>query len=91
MLSMIISAALVLAAAVYAQLQIPRFTSSPRAARLTRVGLAVLGLIFGYVAADNFGDAEAPVVLTFLIAFGAVHVPAALILLIKHAAGAGKS
>jgi hypothetical protein len=51
----------------------------------------VLGLVFGYVAADNFAQAEAPVFLTFLIGFGAVHVPAALILLIKRAAGAGRS
>jgi hypothetical protein len=58
---------------------------------LTRLGLAVLGLVFGYVAADNFAAAEVPVVLTFLIGFGAVHVPAALILLIKKTAGAGKS
>ena len=58
---------------------------------LTRIGLAALGLVFGYVAADNFSAAEAPGMLTFLIAFGAVHVPAALILFIKRTAGAGKS
>jgi hypothetical protein len=88
---MVISAALVLGAAIYAQLQIPRFTASPRAATLLRAGLFVLGLVFGYVAADNFSKAEAPALLTFLIGFGAVHVPAALILLLKRAAGTGKS
>ena len=88
---MIVSAAAVLAAAIYAQREIPRFTASARAARLTRSGLIVLGLVFGYVAADNFSAADGPGLLTFLIAFGAVHVPAALILLIKRAAGAGKS
>jgi hypothetical protein len=91
MLQMILGAAVVLAAAIYAQTDIGRFTASAKATRLTRIGLLLLGIVFGYVAADNFGDAEAPVVLTFLIAFGAVHVPAALILLVKHASGAGKS
>ena len=87
----IVSAAVVLAAAIYAQHQIPRYTASPRAALLTRAGLIVLGLVFGYVAADNFSAADAPALLTFLFGFGAVHVPPALILLIKRAAGAGKS
>ena len=87
----IVSAAVVLAAAIYAQQQIPRYTASPRAALLTRAGLIVLGLVFGYVAADNFSAADAPGLLTFLIGFGAVHVPPALILSIKRAAGAGKS
>jgi len=91
MLAMIVSAAVVLAAAAYAQTHIGQFTKTAKAATLTRLGLAVLALVFGYVAADNFGAAEAPVVLTFLIGFGAVHVPAALILLVKRAAGAGKS
>jgi hypothetical protein len=89
--TLILSAALVLAAAIYAQHQIPRYTASPRAALLTRAGLILLGLVFGYVAADNFSSADGPGLLTFLIGFGAVHVPAALILFIKHAAGAGKS
>ena len=84
-------AALALAAAAYAQLEVPRLTASARAALLTRAGLVVLGLVFGYVAADNLSDAGMPPVLTFLIAFGSVHVPAALILLIKRAGGAGKS
>jgi hypothetical protein len=88
---MIFVAALVLAASIYAQHQIPRFTASPRTALLTRAGLIALGLVFGYVAADNLSEAGIPPLLTFLIGFGAVHVPAALILFLKHAAGAGKS
>ena len=88
---MIFLTALALGAAIYAQQQIPRFTARPRAALLTRVGLLLLGLVFGYVVADNFSSTNAPGVLTFLIGFGAVHVPPALILLIKRAAGAGKS
>ena len=89
--TMIVAAALVLAASIYAQLQIPRYTASPRAALLMRAGLIVLGLVFGYVAADNFGEAGVFPLLTFLIGFGAVHVPAALILFIKRAGGTGKS
>ena len=88
---LIVSAALVLTAAVYAQRQIPRYVANPRAALLTRAGLIVLGVVFGYVAADNLSEAGNPGLLTFLIGFGAVHVPAALILFFKHAAGAGKS
>ena len=88
---MILLAPLVLAATIYAQHQIPRYTASPRAALLMRAGLIVLGLVFGYVAADNFSEAGVPLLLTFLIGFGTVHVPAALILFIKHAGGAGKS
>jgi hypothetical protein len=91
MLQMILAAAVVLAAAIYAQTHIGRFTASARATTLTRIGLLLLGIVFGYVAADNFGAAEAPVVLTFVIGFGAVHVPAALIVLVKQLAGAGKS
>jgi hypothetical protein len=91
MTQMILAAVIVLALAIYAQQQIPRFTANPRSARLMRAGLIVLGLVFGYVAADNFGDAGTPPLMTFLIGFGAVHVPAALILFFKRAAGAGKS
>ena len=91
MLGLILSVVVGLAAAAYAQTHIGRFTSSAKSALLTRLGLAVLGVIFGYVAADNFARADVPVVLTFLAGFGAVHFPAAVILLMKRAAGAGKS
>ena len=87
---MVFYAALVLLATAYAQHQIPRYTAKSRAMP-TRIGLIVLGLVFGYVAADNFHEAGAPVILPFFIGFGAAHVPAALILIFKRAAGAGKS
>ena len=87
----IVLTALALAASVYAQWQIPRFTASPRAALLTRAGLVILGLVFGYVAADNLERSGGPALLTFLLGFGAVHMPAAFILFLKRAAGAGKS
>lgn len=87
----VVLAALTLAAAVYAQLEIPRFTASRRAALLTRLGLGALGAIFGFVVADNLAQAGSPALLLFLLGFGAVHVPAAFILLLKRAAGAGRS
>ena len=88
---MFIATGLVLIAAVFAQHQIPRFTAKPRAVLATRAVLIVLGLVFGYVAADNLSTAGNPPLITFIFGFGAVHVPAALILLFKRAAGAGKS
>ena len=45
----------------------------------------------GYVLADNMARSGGPFVLMFLLGFGGVHIPAALILLFKRAAGAGKS
>ena len=89
--AMIALTALGLTAAVYAQLQIPRFTANARAALLTRVGLLLVGLVLGYVLADNMARSGGPVVLMFLLGFGGVHIPAALILFFKRAAGAGKS
>ena len=88
---MVIATGLVLTAAIYAQHEIPRFTARPRAVLLTRAVLIVLGLAFGYVAADNLSTTGNPPLITFLFGFGAVHVPAALILVLKRAAGAGKS
>ena len=89
--AMIALTALGLTAAVYAQLQIPRFTANAQAALLTRVGLLLVGLVLGYVLADNMARSGGPVLLMFLLGFGSVHIPAALILFFKRAAGAGKS
>ena len=84
-------AAAAIAAAIYAQMRIPRFTRSGSAATLTRGTLLVLGIAVGYVMADTMGDAGGPRFLVFLIGLGAVHVPAAFILFFKRASGAGKS
>jgi hypothetical protein len=73
-----------LAAAAYAQVQIRQYVATRSGIVATRGTLIVVGLAFGYVAADTFADA-APRWLTFLAGFGAVHIPAALILLIKRA------
>ena len=89
--AMIALTALGLAAAVYAQHQIPRFTASARAALATRVGLLLIGLVLGYVLADNMALSGGPAVMMFLLGFGGVHIPAALILFFKRVSGAGKS
>jgi hypothetical protein len=46
---------------------------------------------FGYVSAAAYSSDPLVAVLVFLIAFGMVHAPAALILLFKHWQGAGRS
>jgi hypothetical protein len=84
-------ALLLLAAAGYAQLQIPRFTAGSGKTALTRIVLVVIGIAFGFITAGPYANAGLPAVLAFLIGFGAVHVPAAFILFIKRERGAGKS
>jgi hypothetical protein len=85
-----LAAALLLAVAIYAQRQIGNFTKgSPRTAA-TRLILGAVGIGFGLVSAAR---AESPLsaTLVFLIGFGLVHVPAALILFIKRRRGSGKT
>lgn len=88
---MTVLALVALAAAGYAQLAIPRFTAGPAKATLTRAILIVVGLASGYVGAASYGTDLLLAVLAFLIGFGTVHVPAALILLIKREGRTGKS
>jgi hypothetical protein len=73
-----------LAAAAYAHFQLPRYVATQAGIVATRGILIVVALAFGYVAAVTFAEA-APGWLTFLAGFGAVHIPAALILLFKRA------
>jgi len=73
-----------LAAAAYAQVQISQYVATQSGIVATRGTLIVVALAFGYVAADTFAG-TAPRWLAFLAGFGAVHIPAALILLIKRA------
>jgi hypothetical protein len=84
-------ALLLLAAAGYAQFQIPRFTAGSRNIALTRIVLIVIGIAFGCITAGPYANANLPAVLAFLIGFGAVHVPAAIILFLKRERRAGKS
>jgi hypothetical protein len=86
-----IVAALLLAAAAYAQLRIPYFTSTRAGIVITRTVLAAVGVAFGYVSAGVYPDDRVRAVLAFLIGFGAVHFPAAFILLVKAKRGSGKS
>lgn len=80
---LIIAAALGLAGTAYAHVQIPRYVATRSGVLAARGILLVVGLAFGYVAAVTSGE-PASRWLTFVAAFGAVHVPAALILLIKR-------
>ncbi|HYC48298.1 MAG TPA: hypothetical protein VED01_22725 [Burkholderiales bacterium] len=87
----IVLAAIALAAAVYTQWQIPRFTASRASIIAARGILAAVGAAFGYVTATLGADEHLAPIVAFIIGFGAVHVPAALILLIKTARHAGRS
>lgn len=81
-----------LTAAGYAQLRIAQSTKSARAALITRLLLALVGLAFGYVtAAQSSAVSYASALAAFLAGFGAVHFPAAVILFVKRARGEGRS
>jgi hypothetical protein len=78
--------AVMLAAAAYAQYRIPRHTTGGRKALVARAVLAVVGLAFGYVM-SAYAQTQAGAWLAFLSGFGAVHVPAAVILYLKSIRG----
>jgi hypothetical protein len=80
-----------LTCAAYAQTQIPRYTADGRGVLFTRTVLLVTGIAFGYAAATVYPLDPGSATLNFLIAFGLVHVPAAIILFIKSARHAGKT
>jgi hypothetical protein len=87
---MTVLALLLLAAAAYAHLQIPRYTAGT--ARIGHAVLIVVGLGLGAVSAAIYAEADDPFAfLAFVIGFGIVHVPTALILWLKRVRGAGKS
>jgi hypothetical protein len=90
-LLMLVLAALMLAAAAYAQMQIPRFTAGSGKIALTRAVLAVLGIAVGGLSVAIYAHEGIFAVLAFAAGFGVVHVPAAFILLIKRSRGAGKT
>jgi hypothetical protein len=85
-----LGALLALIAAGYAHHAVPRFTVGSEKVHLTRTVLLVTGVATGLVAASGWPDA-APRMLAFLCGFGLVHVPAAMILLLKRARAAGRS
>jgi len=83
-------AVVTLTAAGYAHLQLPRFVATRAGLTAARGVLFVVGLGFGYVSAMTYAGGSLRW-LGFLVGFGAVHVPAALILLIKRARGAPRT
>lgn len=89
-LLMTMLALLVLTAAGYVQQKLPHFTKSGGRVMAVRALLMLVGVAFGLLAARDF-EPRAVQFLAFLIGFGTVHVPAAVILLIKSRRGEGKS
>ena len=70
--------------AIYAQLDIPRFAVTARAAYVTRGLLAITGCGLGMVSAALFPRDPGLAILASLSGFGVVHFPAACILLLKR-------
>lgn len=85
-----IAAILLLAVALYAHRQIAFFTQGSANIFVVRSILLIVGMLFGWISTVDNGS---PLVtlLRFLIGFGVVHIPAAVILFIKGQRGAGKS
>ncbi len=81
--------ALLLAAAAFVHLRIPRFTAAGRVAALRAI-LVATGLGFALATALVY-TGSLPTPLVVLSAFGLVHVPAALILLLKGERGEGRT
>lgn len=90
LLSLTLLAGVNVVAAGFAHRQLPRFTAGSRRVLFTRLVLLGVGVAVGYVAASEMSG-TLPALLAFLIGFGAVHLPAAMILFIKRARGAAKS
>jgi hypothetical protein len=88
--SLAFMAVVLLLLAAYAQYSIPAHTLAGRVA-LTRALLAAIGIAFGYVMALGYHEEPGLGLLAFLVGFGMVHFPAALILFFKHYRGEGKS
>lgn len=83
-------AALLVGAALYAQRQLATFTRGAGSVLLTRAVLALVGLGFGFVSM-RYAQTDVDAALAFVAGFGLVHVPAAIILRLKRARGAGKT
>jgi hypothetical protein len=88
--SLALMAVVLMALATYAQYAIPAHTLAGRVA-LTRALLAAIGAAFGLVMALGYPGEPALALLAFLVGFGMVHFPAALILFFKHFRGEGRS
>lgn len=75
-----------LAAAIYAQYRLPFLTATPNQAWVARVILLVTGVAFGLIAVKQIGATESSLIqlLIFVVAWGLVHVPAAIIVFLKQ-------
>ena len=87
---LVLMAVILLPLTAYAQMSIPAHTVGSRVL-LARAILAGVGIAFGFVSAASYRDDTALAVLAFLVGFGMVHFPAALILFFKRYRGEGKS
>ena len=85
-----ILALLLLTASIYVQRRIPAFTRGATRILVTRMLLVLVGFGFG-LTATAYVYGLVPQLLAFLIGFGMVHLPAAVVLFIKGKRGEGKS
>jgi hypothetical protein len=85
-----ILALLLLMAAAYAHRQIPVYTKGRTRIIIARAILLLAGTGFGMTGAA-YAYGRLPQLIAFLIGFGMVHIPAAIILFIKNKRGAEKS
>jgi hypothetical protein len=80
-----------LTAAGYVHLHASDFIATRTKLRVTRVVLLVVGLAFGYASAATYVPDSPAQWLAFFAGFGAVHIPPAIVLLIKRARQSPKS
>jgi hypothetical protein len=83
-------ALLLLTTAIYAHKQLPFFTAGKGRIVLLRTILVLTGIGFGLMA-KSYVMEPMHQIMAFAIGFGMVHLPAAVILLIKAKRGEGKS
>jgi hypothetical protein len=86
----IIVAALLLVASGYVHKKISAYTKGAAKIILVRALLIVVGIGFGFLSTAEL-PGHLPKALAFLIGFGIVHLPAAVILFVKGRRGEGKS
>ncbi|HEY8608216.1 MAG TPA: hypothetical protein VIM12_13965 [Noviherbaspirillum sp.] len=86
----IAAALLLVVVTIFAQVRIAAFANTRAKVALTRGLLALVGVGFG-LTAGAYVVGRLPQVLAFLIGFGLVHTPAAIILFLKGRRGEGKS
>lgn len=89
MLMTMLLAVVFLTMAGYAHYQLPLHTAGATKLAVTRGVLIAVGIAFGYVNAAASGSQGGLALMMFFIGFGVVHVPAAVILFLKHQRGTG--